>query len=149
MFSRFAVPCNALLSLRSLLLVHNVGSSAKSSALEYLMNLFNIRCRRRYRLEMTRPPIFPLLLLLLICFLTEVACQSVNPPGKITCYDFDGTAFNNNTQCDGSDVCCGEASQCQANRFCLKPDGQLLRPTCAFFPWSNCSPLCQFGEYVP
>ncbi|KAI4092332.1 MAG: hypothetical protein LQ344_003577, partial [Seirophora lacunosa] len=64
----------------------------------------------------------------------------------IECYDFDGKSdFDRNQQCPGSQTCCKTRDRCLPNKMCLN-DGELVRPPCAIYPWSNstCSPLCLF-----
>lgn len=70
----------------------------------------------------------------------------------ITCYDFDGSKFLNNTLCgkpDGSQTCCATASDCLQNKMCVG-NGELVRPTCAIYPWNNgtCAQLCSYGKQI-
>ena len=90
-----------------------------------------------------------LLLYILVLCLVISSHQQGSPsdfPGKITCCDFEGTPYNNNTQCSGSCVCCQTSDQCNPNRLCDDPHGSLIRPTCSHFPRTNCSPLCLLGK---
>ena len=66
--------------------------------------------------------------------------------GPLTCYDFEGYAYPNNTQCQGSFSCCGgDGSGCTANRFCESSTGALIVPACSRFPWvTGCSNICQY-----
>ena len=67
---------------------------------------------------------------------------------SVSCFDWNGSAFANNTQCPDSLTCCNTASQCLPNRMCIGSE-VLIRPTCAVYPWDNqtCAQICQYGKH--
>jgi hypothetical protein len=90
-------------------------------------------------------PFFSVVILLSVVALS--AQQS--PEGtseNITCYDWDGNGYGNNTQCPGSHICCNTANLCNENRFCIE-NNQTIVPTCAVYPWNDCSNICQYGTF--
>jgi hypothetical protein len=90
-------------------------------------------------------PFFSVVILLSVVALS--AQQS--PEGtseNITCYDWNGNGYGNNTQCPGSNICCNTANLCNENRFCIE-NNQTIVPTCAVYPWSDCSNICQYGTF--
>ena len=86
--------------------------------------------------------VHPFVLLLILLASSTIADNS-----NITCYDFDGRAYPDNIQCQGSFTCCSNASNCLPNKLCSSTvQGQLVVPACSKHPWDDsCSEICRYS----
>ncbi|KAI9925077.1 hypothetical protein ASPWEDRAFT_45222 [Aspergillus wentii DTO 134E9] len=74
----------------------------------------------------------------------------------ITCYSYNGVAYDNNVKCPNSDSCCATAAQCRDDRLCNSNDDRdiIVRAVCVYKPWTlaTCAQICLYDDkrgYLP
>lgn len=88
-------------------------------------------------------------LLLVVPLILLASVQAQEFDGAISCFGFNGGEYANNTQCPGSNACCGYTATCLSNRLCHNvndPVGTFVRGPCIVNGWSSgCAQICLYG----
>ena len=66
---------------------------------------------------------------------------------QLNCYNVDGSVWDKQVQCPGSQSCCLTLGECTQNRLCAKPNNELIRGPCLNAQFDDCSPLCHYSMY--